>query len=177
MNMKQNIEITRGILDMGVRSLPLKNVSGAENTLKVGDKVNYPLFGNGIVLETEVAQQNILVGFDAPPRELHSGLNAKGYYGGTKYEQKCWWIADKDLKVIKEEPKTTKSNTKVTEEKELTLLIRRKGNKVTCLSLGANDFAIGEAKCSPDDTFNFYTGASLALMRYLNNGGGKGNIE
>ena len=115
MNMKQNIEITRGILDMGVRSLPLKNVSGAENTLKVGDKVNYPLFGNGIVLETEVAQQNILVGFDAPPRELHSGLNAKGYYGGTKYEQKCWWIADKDLKVIKEEPKTTKSNTKVAE--------------------------------------------------------------
>ena len=78
-----------------------------------------PPFGNGIVLETEVAQQNILVGFDAPPRELHSGLNAKGYYGGTKYEQKCWWIADKDLKVIKEEPKTTKSNTKVTEEKEL----------------------------------------------------------
>ena len=65
----------------------------------------------------------------------------------------------------------------MTEEKELTLLIIRKGNKVTCLSLGANDFAKGEAKCSPDDTFNFYTGASLALMRYLNNGGGKGNIE
>lgn len=54
----------------------------------------------------------------------------------------------------------------VKEKFKLNIVIYRKGNKVIAqLNNGKCVYAVGEAKCSPNDTFNFAVGSQIALQR------------
>lgn len=56
----------------------------------------------------------------------------------------------------------------VKEKFKLNIVIYRKDNKVIAqLHRGKNVYASAEAKCSPEDTFNFFIGSQIALQRLM----------
>ena len=73
------------------------------------------------------------------------------------HDHSCLFVIGDCLELIPEKKK---------EKFKLNIVIYRKGNKVIAqLNNGKCVYAVGEAKCSPNDTFNFAVGSQIALQR------------
>lgn len=120
---------------------------------KVGDRVIVNGKYDGLEIDNQRGRvlyaepkSEILIEFDELfSNRLHSGC-------GKGKEGFCWWIGPCcwDVK-IELEPKNE------------TIVIYRKGNDVIALDKANNKKAV--ARCNPEDTFDFETGARLAFER------------
>lgn len=82
----------------------------------------------------------------------------KGHDGNLGYrDHSCLFINSEDLTLIPEKKK---------EKFKFNIVIYRKDNKVIAqLHNGKCVYASAEAKCSPNDTFNYAVGSQIALQR------------
>ena len=70
-------------------------------------------------------------------------------------DHSCLFVSNTDLEPVKEPFK-------------FNIVIYRKDNKVIAqLHRGKNVYASAEAKCSPEDTFDFFIGSQIALQRLM----------
>lgn len=121
------------------------------NKFKVGDRVvtTCGVFAVekgmvGTVVDFDCFAGCVLVKFDG----WHNGHDGRGdTASGKRYEgNACYYISDTLLKKINE-----------------TIVLYRKDNRVIALDKSTGEKA--EAICSPEDTFDFHTGAKLAFQR------------
>lgn len=137
-------------------------------TIKVGSLVkpsNNNLaekFGVGNVLFVHDGnyRNRYLVGFQKDSSDLHSGASGKSLFNGYKipkeFKKRCYWFSVEDLV-----PMATETN----DSKGQKIILWSEGNRVS-----AKDVYTGRvvtATCSPDDTFDFYKGANIALLRLI----------
>ena len=125
-----------------------------KSKFKVGDRVattsgvlNAKKGMVGIVVDFHKwVAKNVLVKFDG----WHNGHDGEGHTAsGKRYEvNACYYIPEMLLKKINE-----------------TIVLYRKGNRVIALDKSTGEKA--EAICSPEDTFDFHTGAKLAFDRLM----------
>lgn len=119
---------------------------------KVGDIVidkKNKKFGIGHVLGHLKAAEDILcVAYDNTNFRLNNARE-KALDPTGKYNCKCWHSYERDLEL-----QTTNK-----------VVLYRNGNVVFAKDIEARRAAV--AVCSPDDTFDFYIGAQIALLRLL----------
>lgn len=121
---------------------------------KVGDRVR-GIYGKikgykGVVVETNTGSHDrtILCRFKNFDGHNGNGVTRRGKYYDYDTSD-YWYVLPHDIELIKDE----------------TIVIYRKDDKVIALDKRTGEKT--EAKCHPDDEFNFETGAKLAFERLL----------
>lgn len=137
----------------------MANNTNDEKTFKIGDTVRCiaVYYGNHKIKN----QTGTICNIDSDGTygvNFHKDINGHSCNGSCPDE--CgWYIPSQFLKAVKKEEK---------------LVIVAHGNKVTAkLIQNKRTIAQGMAACSPDDTFNFLTGAQIALARLAKSRGVK----
>jgi len=120
---------------------------------KVGDRVRVVGLCDGINLNGMTGTVKLIRDSKYTPMGVEFDKKfyvGHDFLGRGKYGH-CRWCEESSLELIKDE----------------TIVIYRKGNKVIALDKSTGKKAV--AKCSPDDEFNFKTGAKLAFERLTRN--------
>lgn len=121
---------------------------------KVGDRVKTKENGNGTVIGTQnsFTGQDYLVEHDNKQFCGHNGYNKEYVSGGKGMGNNCWWYLESGLTLIPSQ------KILITHDGHTTLARLYEGNAVV---------KSAEAKCHPNDTFDFGVGAGLAFAKLM----------
>ena len=124
-----------------------------DDTYSVGWKL--PNGAIGTVMSINDTDKSYTVRWD----NWHHGHNGCIYYID---DHSCLFVKQDEVKLI------AKGKPEQKEEPKYNIVLFRQGNKVIAkMTEGKKVINTTEAKCSPEDTFNFFIGSQIALQRLM----------
>lgn len=121
---------------------------------KVGDKVRVKVFKKRPLSWNECGRMDHMMGNEYEIRNVNKHLEI--YYIYDEKEKRTWTFGKNELEPAKKELEPAKKEC---------IVIYRKGSETIALNKATGEKAV--AKCSPDDTYDFNTGAKLAFDRLV----------
>lgn len=119
--------------------------------------------GKVLFIDKDNGGDNILVGFYKDDCLFHSGMLGEFLSNGFKvpvgFRNRCYWFEANELIPIENKKDTP------TVPKTQKIILWQDGNTVSAKEVSTGKVAT--ATCSPDDTFDFYKGANIALLRLI----------